>query len=57
MTASMGEGCNTALESAVKLVDALLSRMHEKGETSCTVNTMSEAFMQYGSSSSGNVGC
>jgi len=48
MTPSMGEGCNTALESAVKLVDAVTSMMEEKEETSCTVNTMSEALIKYG---------
>eukprot|EP00592_Proboscia_alata_P024556 CAMPEP_0194449044 /NCGR_PEP_ID=MMETSP0176-20130528/129913_1 /TAXON_ID=216777 /ORGANISM="Proboscia alata, Strain PI-D3" /LENGTH=439 /DNA_ID=CAMNT_0039276099 /DNA_START=82 /DNA_END=1400 /DNA_ORIENTATION=- len=48
MTASMGEGGNCAMESAVKLVDAVISIMKEKGETDCTVNTMNEAFMDYG---------
>ena len=50
MTPSMGEGGNTALESAVKLVDAVVSTMKEKDETSCTTSTMSLAFMRYGSS-------
>lgn len=59
MTPSMGEGCNTALESAVKLVDCISSIMEQKGETAtatatstggCSIETMSEAFMQYGSS-------
>ena len=48
MTPSMGEGCNTALESAVKLVDAVTSIMQEQGETSCTIDTMSKAFNEYG---------
>lgn len=48
MTASMGEGGNCAMESAVKLVDAVISIMKEKRETDCTVNTMNEAFMDYG---------
>ena len=50
MTPSMGEGCNTALESAVKLVDVLASIMEEKKESSCTINTVSEAFVKYGAS-------
>jgi hypothetical protein len=41
MTASIGEGCNTALDSAVKLVDSIIETMKEKDETSCTSNTMS----------------
>jgi len=50
MTPSLGEGCNTALESAVKLVDAIIATMKEKEEASCTTSTMSLAFMRYGSS-------
>jgi len=50
MTPSIGEGCNTALESAVKLVDAIIATMKEKEEASCTTSTMSLAFMRYGSS-------
>jgi len=50
MTASMGEGCNTALESAVGLVDSISSIMEEKGETDCSTEIMSEAFLKYGSS-------
>jgi len=50
MTASMGEGCNTALESAVKLVDSVVATMKENKETSCTTDTMSLAFMRYGAS-------
>jgi len=50
MTPSIGEGCNTALDSAVKLVDAIIATMKEKEETSCTTSTMSLAFMRYGSS-------
>jgi len=48
MTASMGEGGNCAMESAVKLADAVTLIMKEKGETSCSVNTLSEAFLKYG---------
>jgi len=50
MTASMGEGGNCAMESAVKLVDAVILAMEEKGETDCTVDTMNEAFLKYGTS-------
>lgn len=50
MTPSIGEGCNTALDSAVKLVDNVIATMKEKEETSCTTSTMSLAFMRYGSS-------
>lgn len=48
MTASMGEGCNTALESAVKLVDSVSAAMTEKGESSCSVETLCEGFAKYG---------
>ena len=48
MTPSMGEGCNTALERAVKLVDSIVAKLKEKEETFCDVDTMSEAFIQYG---------
>eukprot|EP00593_Proboscia_inermis_P009880 CAMPEP_0171320980 /NCGR_PEP_ID=MMETSP0816-20121228/108493_1 /TAXON_ID=420281 /ORGANISM="Proboscia inermis, Strain CCAP1064/1" /LENGTH=142 /DNA_ID=CAMNT_0011818435 /DNA_START=1 /DNA_END=426 /DNA_ORIENTATION=+ len=48
MTPSVGAGCNTSLESAVKLVDALVSAMSEKDESSCSVDTMNKAFIQYG---------
>ena len=48
MTPSMGEGCNTAMESAVKLVECVSAIMKEKGETQCSVSTLSEAFIQYG---------
>ena len=37
MSPSMGEICNTALESAVKLRDAVTSMTEEKEEKSCTV--------------------
>jgi flavin-dependent dehydrogenase len=48
MTPSMGEGCNTALVSAVKLVDSISSVMGEKGESTCSVDTLSEGFISYG---------
>jgi len=50
MTASTGEGCNTALESCVDLVENVISTMKEKEETSCTVDTMSLAFTRFGTS-------
>ncbi len=50
MTPSMGEGCNTALGSAVKLVDSIKAIMEQNGEEECTVNTMSAAFIHYGCS-------
>jgi len=50
MTASMGEGCNNALESAVKLVDSVSSVMEKKGEQSCSLDTLSEGFLLYGQS-------
>jgi 2-polyprenyl-6-methoxyphenol hydroxylase-like FAD-dependent oxidoreductase len=49
MTPSMGEGCNTALVSAVKLVDSISSVMGEQGESTCSVDTLSEGFVRYGS--------
>ncbi|KAL7438875.1 hypothetical protein ACHAXM_006728 [Skeletonema potamos] len=50
MTPSMGEGCNTAMGSAVKLVDSIKAIMEQKGEDECTANTMTAAFIQYGCS-------
>ena len=49
MTPSLGEGCNTALESAVKLVDSVSSVMNEKGESTCSLDSLSEGFARYGS--------
>jgi len=48
MTPSMGEGGNCAMESASKLVDAIIAAMDEKEESICTVDTMSQAFTTYG---------
>jgi len=48
MTASMGQGGNCAMESAVKLADAVTSALKEKGETTCTVDTLNDAFLKYG---------
>ena len=50
MTPSMGEGCNTALESAVKLVDCITTKMEQSREAGCSVEAMSDAFIQYGCS-------
>ena len=50
MTASMGEGGNTAMESAVKLVDAVSCIMKEKGETTCSVDSLNLGFIKYGMS-------
>jgi len=36
------------MESAVKLVDAVISVMKEKEESICTVDIMSQAFIKYG---------
>lgn len=49
MTPSLGKGCNTALESAVKLVDCVSSVMNEKGESTCSVDSLSERIDRYGS--------
>lgn len=48
MTPSLGEGCNCALESAARLVDGVSSAMKERGESTCSLATLSEAFRQYG---------
>jgi len=48
MTASMGEGGNCAMESAAKLVETVISLMKEREETECTVDTFSQALVQYG---------
>lgn len=50
MTPSMGEGCNCACESAVKLVDCITAAMAEEGESTCSIDTLSKGFVQYGSS-------
>jgi len=50
MTAAMGEGCNTAMGSAVKLADRVKAIMEQNGEEECSLNTMSDAFIQYGCS-------
>lgn len=48
MTPSMGEGANTAMESAVKLVDSVSDVMKQKGESICSTSTLGEGFIQYG---------
>jgi len=50
MVPSMGEGCNTALQSAVKLADAILSEMKNDEMDSCTKEAISNAFLKYGAS-------
>jgi hypothetical protein len=46
MTPSLGEGCN--LFSAVKLVDCVSTVMKEKGEGTCSVESMGEGLKRYG---------
>jgi len=48
VTPSLGEGCNTAMESAVKLMDSILLEMKEKETDSCTTEVLSAAFSSYG---------
>ena len=50
MTPSLGEGCNAALESAVKLVNSIKTEMERKGEGICSKKTMTDAFTLYGRS-------
>lgn len=47
---SMGEGCNTAMESAAKLADIIVDEMKEKETETCTKEMLSAAFLKYGSS-------
>jgi len=48
MTPSMGEGANTAMESSVKLVDCIAERVKQKGESSCSIESLNEGFIKYG---------
>ena len=48
VTPSMGEGCNTAMESASKLADSILLIMKEKEIERCTSEVLSAAFCDYG---------
>mmetsp|Transcript_4418 Transcript_4418/g.10165 ORF Transcript_4418/g.10165 Transcript_4418/m.10165 type:complete len:433 (+) Transcript_4418:168-1466(+) len=50
MTPSLGEGCNCALESAVRLADGVSSAMREGGGSTCSPAILSEAFRRYGAS-------
>jgi 2-polyprenyl-6-methoxyphenol hydroxylase-like FAD-dependent oxidoreductase len=50
MVPTMGEGCNTALQSAVKLADAILLEMKTNEMDSCTREAISNAFLKYGTS-------
>lgn len=47
---TMGEGCNTALQSAVKLADAIVLEMKTNEMDSCTREAISNAFLKYGAS-------
>eukprot|EP00521_Asterionellopsis_glacialis_P008798 CAMPEP_0195285140 /NCGR_PEP_ID=MMETSP0707-20130614/3086_1 /TAXON_ID=33640 /ORGANISM="Asterionellopsis glacialis, Strain CCMP134" /LENGTH=411 /DNA_ID=CAMNT_0040344593 /DNA_START=154 /DNA_END=1389 /DNA_ORIENTATION=+ len=55
VTPSMGEGCNTAMESAVKLVDEVKTTMKENETLECTKEILSKAFVNYGKSRPGEV--
>ncbi|KAL7470031.1 hypothetical protein ACHAXS_010279 [Conticribra weissflogii] len=50
MTPSMGEGCNTAMESGVTLVQCVVEVMKERGEVGeeCSEESLREAFLRYG---------
>ena len=48
MTPSLGEGANTAMESSVKLVDCVSEIMKEKGESTCSIESLNEGFIKYG---------
>jgi len=53
MTPSLGEGCNTALESAVRLVEAVVSEMindgdENKSRATPTSRHLTAAFVKYG---------
>jgi 2-polyprenyl-6-methoxyphenol hydroxylase-like FAD-dependent oxidoreductase len=50
MTPSMGEGCNCALESAVRLVESVQLAMERKGESTCSIESLNEGFVLYGMS-------
>lgn len=48
MTPSLGEGGNTAMESALKLADTVSSVMKEQQETTCSLDTLTCAFLRFG---------
>ena len=48
MTPSLGEGANTAMESSVKLVDCISNISKQKGESSCSIQSLNEGFIKYG---------
>jgi len=48
MTPSKGEGANTAMESSVKLVDCVSNISKQKGESSCSIESLNEGFITYG---------
>lgn len=50
ITPSMGEGCNTAMESATKLIDSVVAEMQTLKTSQCTSEILSKAFINYGKS-------
>ena len=55
MTASMGMGANCALQSAARLAEAIAKKMDAEGAGGCTVDMVSEAFLEYGRARPGEV--
>ncbi len=50
MTASIGEGCNCALESAAELVARVEALMRERGAAGCSHETLRDGICEYGRS-------
>jgi 2-polyprenyl-6-methoxyphenol hydroxylase-like FAD-dependent oxidoreductase len=50
ITPSLGEGCNTAMESATKLIDSVVAEMKRLKTSQCTSEILSKAFINYGTS-------
>lgn len=50
VTPSLGEGCNTGMESSVKLIDAILAQMKDQESDVCTKEILSAGFASYGKS-------
>ena len=48
ITPTTGEGCNLAMESAVKLIDCIHLEMKEKETDRCTTEVLSAAFCNFG---------
>ncbi|UPR04488.1 FAD/NAD(P)-binding domain-containing protein [Chloropicon primus] len=55
MTASVGEGCNCALESAARLAEAVVAEMKAEASETCSASAMSKAFVSYGLARPGEV--